>query len=156
MLLVQEFGELHRPRLIRDLPIGRIDDRPADHRPLTADGDVLGALRLRILDAVGDDVARLGPLALDVGLTVGPCGPASSSDPPSADFSDRSSRAAAGSSAAAAPCAAMRAAVIDMIVPASTDAITAPTDRLAICASSERAPDVSIEEPDAFIVAPAA
>src|SRR5882672_7181642 len=35
------------------------------------------------------------------------------------------------------PWAAMRAPVADMIVPVSTNAITAPTDSLAICVSSE-------------------
>src|SRR5438477_402253 len=71
VLLVEEVAECRGPRLIRNLPVDRIDDRPADHRSLAADRDVLGALRLGILDAVGDDVARLVPLPLEVRLEVG-------------------------------------------------------------------------------------
>src|SRR6266545_5211551 len=70
MFLVQERFVLRRPRLIRNLAVNGVDDRAADHRALAADGNVLGAISLGILDAVGDDVARLSPLPLDVWLTV--------------------------------------------------------------------------------------
>src|SRR5204862_2130695 len=70
MFLVQERLVLRRPRLIRNLPVDGIDDRSADHCALAADGDVLGAVGLGILDAVGDDVARLRPRSRDVWLTV--------------------------------------------------------------------------------------
>src|SRR5262249_48368183 len=63
VLRVQKLRELRRPGLIGDLAVNRIDDWAADHWPLTADGGVPGTLGLRVFDAVGDDVARLPPLA---------------------------------------------------------------------------------------------
>src|SRR5438128_9853903 len=70
MFLVQERLVLRRPRLIRNLPVDGVYDRAADHRALAADGNVLGAVSLGILDAVRDDVACLRPRARDVWLTV--------------------------------------------------------------------------------------
>src|SRR5215470_10159107 len=70
MLFVEKRSELQRPRLIRDLPIRWIDDRTPDRRPLATERNVLGTLGLRILDAVGDDVAGLHPLPFDVRLSV--------------------------------------------------------------------------------------
>src|SRR4030095_3407790 len=70
MFLVEKLAVLRRPRFIRNLPVNRVDDWSAHHRALTADGDVLGAVRLGVFDAVGDDVARLVPLTLYVRLTI--------------------------------------------------------------------------------------
>src|SRR5262245_54368671 len=70
MFFVEKRAVLRGPRLIRNLSVDRVDDRSPHHRPLAADGDVLGTVRLGIFDAVGDDVARLIPLALYVRLTI--------------------------------------------------------------------------------------
>src|SRR4030095_10782278 len=71
MFFVEKRPVLRGPRLIRNLPVDRVDDRSPHHRPLAADGDVLGAVRLGVFDAVGDDIARLVPLTLYVRLTIG-------------------------------------------------------------------------------------